>query len=62
MEAADSRPNRILAAVGLLVLAGWLWALSNVGMPDALWLANVALTLVFLGLLAATMVRRARRT
>lgn len=49
-------------AVGVLVVAGWVWALSNVGMPDYLWLANVALTLVFVGLLTVTLVRQARRT
>ena len=61
METADSQPNRILAAVGLLVLVGWAWSLSNVGMPDVVWLANAALTIVFLVLLAVAAVRLTRR-
>ena len=61
METANSQPNRILAAVGLLVLAGWAWALSNVGMPDVAWLANAGLTVVFIVLLLVAGVRLVRR-
>ena len=61
MEADNSQPNRILAAVGLLVLVGWGWSLSNVAIPDALWLVTVGLTLLFLVLLAMAGVRRIRR-
>ena len=60
METTNSQPNRILAAVGLLVLTGWAWSLSNVAIPDVLWLVTVALTLVFIGLLVAAGVRRMR--
>lgn len=59
MEAVNS--NRVLAAIALLVLTGWAWALSNVGMPDAVWLVNAALTLVLVVLLAALAVRRIAR-
>ena len=62
MEAVNSQPNRVLAAVGLLVLVGWAWSLSNVAIPDVLWFVNMALTLVFIGLLVAAAVRLARRT
>ena len=61
MEAVNSEPNRVLAAIGLLVLAGWAWALSNVGMPDVAWLANAALTIVFIVLLVVAGVRQLRR-
>jgi hypothetical protein len=61
VETANSQPNRILAAVGLLVLVGWAWSLSNVGIPDVVWLANAALTIVFLVLLALAGVRLLRR-
>ena len=61
METANSQPNRTLAAIGLLVLVGWAWALSNVGMPDVAWLANAALTVVFIVLLVVAGVRLVRR-
>ena len=61
METTNSQPNRILAAIGLLVLVGWAWSLSNVGIPDVVWLANAALTVVFLVLLAVAAVRLMRR-
>lgn len=54
-------PNRVLAALALLVLTGWAWALSNTGMPDAVWLANAALTLVLVVLLVAVGIRRVAR-
>ena len=52
----------LLAAIGALALAGWIWSLSNVHIPGALWLVTVALTLVFIVLLAYGVVRRARRS
>jgi hypothetical protein len=61
MQAAISQPNRVLAAVGVLVVTGWAWSLSNVAIPGLLWFATVLLTLVFLGLLAVAGVRRIRR-
>ena len=61
MEAAKSPTSRVLAAVAVLVVTGWAWALSNVGMPDAVWLANAALTIVLLVLLAVVLVGRVRR-
>ena len=54
-------PNRALAAIALLVVIGWAWALSNVGMPDIVWLVNAALTLVLVVLLVALGVRRIAR-
>lgn len=60
METTTTRPNRLLAGVGLLVATGWAWSLSNVSIPDVLWLVNMGLTLVFVGLLAVTLVRRVR--
>ena len=59
MEAVNS--NRVLAAIALLVLTGWAWALSNAGMPDAVWLVNAALTIVLAGLLVALAIRRIAR-
>jgi hypothetical protein len=56
-----SNPNRVVAALALLVLTGWAWALSNVGMPDPVWLVNAALTLVFVVLLVVVGIRRVRR-
>jgi hypothetical protein len=61
VETIDSHQNRVLAAIGVLVLTGWAWSLSNVAIPDALWLANAALTLVFVGMLVVAGVQRVRR-
>jgi hypothetical protein len=61
MESADSQPNRVLAAVGLLVITGWAWSLSNIAIPDVLWFVTMLLTLVFIGLLAVAGVRRIRQ-
>ena len=61
MEAANSSFSRALAAIAVLVVTGWAWALSNVGMPDAVWLANAALTIVLIVLLAVVLVGRLRR-
>ena len=60
MEAKPG-PNRILAAIGVLVLVGWIWSLSDVAIPDVLWLANAALTLVFIVLLVVAGVQRLRQ-
>ena len=62
----DARARRttlrgLLAIVGALALAGWAWSFSNVHIPDVLWFATVALTLVFVGLLAYGLVARSRR-
>ena len=54
-------PNRVLAAIALLVVVGWAWALSNVGMPDPVWLVNAALTLALIVLLVALAIRRIAR-
>jgi hypothetical protein len=51
----------LLAIVGALALAGWGWSFTSVHIPDALWLATVALTLVFVGLLVYGLVTRSRR-
>jgi hypothetical protein len=59
---AEPRPNRILAAIGVLVLVGWIWSLSDVAIPDVLFLANAALTLVFIVLLAVAGVQRLRHS
>jgi hypothetical protein len=61
METVNSQPNRVLAAVGVLVVTGWAWSLSNVAIPDVLWFATMLLTLVFIGLLAVAGVQRIRR-
>ena len=60
METVNSQPNRVLAAVGLLVVTGWAWSLSNVTIPAVLWFATVLLTLVFIALLAVAGVQRIR--
>jgi len=56
-----SNASHLLAVIGLLVLTGWVWALSNVGMPDAVWLANAALTLAFVVLVVVVGIQRMRR-
>jgi hypothetical protein len=61
MDSANSQPNRVLAAVGLLVVTGWAWSFSNVAIPDVLWFVTVALTLLFIGMLAVAGVRRIRK-
>ena len=58
----SSHFTRVLAALTLLVVTGWAWSLSNVGIPDAVWLANAALTLVLVVLLLAAGIRRVLRT
>ena len=58
---AKTKPNRVLAAVGVLVVTGWAWSLSNVAIPDVLWFLTALLTLVFIGLLVVAGVRRVRR-
>ena len=61
MEHTTSQLNRPLAAIAVLVLTGWAWALSNVTMPDAVWLVNAALTLVLVVLLVVVGLRRVMR-
>ena len=61
MESTTSQLNRPLAAVALLVIVGWAWALSNVTMPDPVWLVNAALTLVLVVLLVGLGLRRVMR-
>jgi hypothetical protein len=61
MESTTSQLNRPLAAIAVLVIVGWGWALSNVTMPDAVWLVNAALTLVLVVLLVVVGVRRVTR-
>jgi hypothetical protein len=61
METVNSQPNRVIAAVGVLVVTGWAWSLSNVAIPDVLWFATMLLTLVFIGLVAVAGVQRIRR-
>lgn len=56
-----SRSTRTLAAIALLVVIGWAWALSNVAMPDAVWLVNAALTVALVVLLVMLGVRRIGR-
>lgn len=46
---------------GVLAVVGWIWALTNYEMPDALWLLTVALTIVAIAL-ALYAVMRGRRT
>jgi hypothetical protein len=49
------------AIAGALAVAGWIWALSDEGMPDALWLVTVALTVIAIALAIYAAVRgRAR--
>ena len=62
MEAVNSpsHPFRPALIAGGLALFGWAWSISDVGIPDVLWLVTVALTLVFLVALAIGAVRHAR--
>ena len=53
--------NRVLAAIAVLVVIGWAWSLSNVGIPDVVWLVNAALTSVLIGMLAFVGIQRLRR-
>ena len=39
-----------LAIVAVLAVAGWIWALSNDSMPDALWVLTVLLSVAAVGL------------
>ena len=54
--------HRTVKIVAAVALAGWIWAFSNVGMPDALWLVTVALTLVAIVLGIVVLVRRGNTT
>ena len=46
--------------VGVVALAGWVWAFSNADMPDVLWFSTVILTVVAV-VLALYAVARGRR-
>jgi hypothetical protein len=46
---------------GVLAVAGWIWALSNADMPDALWILTVILTVIALAL-AVYAAMRGRQT
>jgi hypothetical protein len=50
--------GRLTIALVIVVLGGWVWALSNAEMPGPLWLVNVALTIVAAILLIANLVAR----
>ncbi len=52
----------VLAVVGALALAGWIWSVSNFDIPDALWLLTVLLTILFVVLLAYVLFRRPARS
>jgi hypothetical protein len=54
----NSTLHRTVKIVAAVALAGWIWAFSNVGMPDALWLVTVALTLVAIVLGIVALLRR----
>ena len=45
------------AAAAVLAVAGWVWALSDAGMPDALWLLTVALTVIAVALAGYALIR-----
>jgi sulfite exporter TauE/SafE len=58
------RSNRFLtyaAIAGALAVAGWIWALSNADMPDALWVLTVVLTVVAVVLALYALLRDRRR-
>ena len=61
MEAVHPQSNRVLAAVAVLVVTGWAWSLSNVSIPDVLWLVNAGLTVLLVVLLVVAGLRRVRR-
>jgi hypothetical protein len=39
-----------LAILAALAVAGWIWALSDDAMPDALWLLTVLISIAAVGL------------
>lgn len=47
----------ILAAVGV---AGWIWALSDDSMPDAVWLLTVLISIAAVGLAVYALARGRR--
>jgi hypothetical protein len=51
----------LLAALAVLAVAGWIWALSDEGMPDALWVVTVILSVAAI-LLALYLLAGRRRT
>jgi hypothetical protein len=56
-----NRLSGLLALLGVLAIAGWIWALSDEGMPDALWVVTVILSVAAI-LLALYMLAARRRT
>jgi hypothetical protein len=50
----------LLAVLGVLAIAGWIWALSDEGMPDALWIVTVILTVAAILLALYMLVARRR--
>ena len=46
-----------MAIAAALAVVGWIWALSDEGMPDALWLLTVALTIIAIAMAVYTLVR-----
>lgn len=46
--------------LGALAIAGWIWALTNADMPDALWLLTVAVTIVAIACAVYSVFRRSR--
>jgi hypothetical protein len=50
-----------LALLAVLAIAGWIWALSDEGMPDALWVVTVILSVAAI-LLALYVLATRRRS
>jgi hypothetical protein len=50
----------LVAILGVLAIAGWIWALSDEGMPGALWVVTVILTVAAILLLLYMLVVRRR--
>lgn len=55
-----ARIPTLVAVLGALALAGWIWALSDAGMPGALWVVTVILTILAVLLLLYMLVARRR--
>jgi hypothetical protein len=45
------------AVAAVLAVAGWIWALSDEGMPGVMWLLTVALTIVAIALAVYALMR-----
>jgi hypothetical protein len=39
-----------MVAAAILAVVGWIWALTDAGMPDALWLLTVLLSVIAIAL------------